>query len=143
MDAMAYGGMNSRISQPTRREFLAYGSAAAASGTAGTAAVAAGGTPLQFMVIGDWGRDGAFHQRQVAAAMGQFPDSQFVVTTGDNFYQHGVASVRDPKWDTSFNRIYTNVPQRWYAVLGNHDYGGSVEAQIERSFHDPRWRRPS
>ena len=117
--------------------------AAAASGAAGTPAIAAGDTPLQFMVIGDWGRDGAFHQREVAAAMGDFPASQFVVTTGDNFYQHGVSSVRDPKWDTSFNRIYTDVPQRWYPVLGNHDYGGSVEAQIERSFHDPRWRMPS
>ena len=143
MDASAYGGMSSRICQPTRREFLAYGSAAAASGAAGTAAMAAGDAPLQFMVIGDWGRDGAFHQREVAAAMGDFPASQFVVTTGDNFYQHGVSSVRDRKWDTSFNRIYTAVPQRWYAVLGNHDYGGSVEAQIERSFHDPRWRMPS
>ena len=95
------------------------------------------------MVIGDWGRDGAFHQRDVAAAMGEFPDSQFVVTTGDNFYQHGVGSVRDRKWDSSFQRIYTRVPQRWYGALGNHDYGGRVEAQIERSFHDPRWRMPN
>ena len=92
------------------------------------------------MVIGDWGRDGAFHQRQVAAAMGDFQRSRFVVTTGDNFYQHGVKSIRDRKWDTSFQQIYTDVPQRWYAVLGNHDYGGRVEAQIEKSFHDPRWR---
>ena len=94
------------------------------------------------MVIGDWGRDGAYHQRQVAAAMGQFHSSQFVVSTGDNFYQHGVGSINDRKWDTSFQRIYTQVPQRWYAVLGNHDYAGSVEAQISKTFHDPRWRMP-
>jgi acid phosphatase len=130
------------LCQPTRREFLAYGSAAVASGATGTAAIAAGGPPLQFMVIGDWGREGAFHQRQVAAAMGQFRSSQFVVTAGDNFYKRGVSSVRDRQWDTSFNRIYTDVPQPWYALLGNHDYGGRVEAQIERSSHDPRWRMP-
>ena len=94
------------------------------------------------MIVGDWGRDGAYYQRQVAAAMGQFRRSQFVVSTGDNFYQHGVGSIRDRKWDTSFQRIYTAVPQRWYAVLGNHDYAGSVEAQISRTFHDPRWRMP-
>ena len=139
---MLCGAMSSPICRPTRREFLSYGSAALAAGTVGTAAMAAGDKPLQFMVIGDWGRDGAFHQRQVAAAMSEFQSSQLVVTTGDNFYQHGVSSIRDPKWDTSFNRIYTNVPQRWYAVLGNHDYGGRVEAQIERSFNDPRWRMP-
>lgn len=127
--------------QPTRREFLAYGSAALAAG-APAAASGAAPAPLQFMVVGDWGRDGAFHQREVAAAMGQFRQSRFVVTTGDNFYQHGVGSVVDRKWDSSFQSIYTDVPQRWYAVLGNHDYGGSVEAQIQRSFHDPRWRMP-
>ena len=126
----------------TRREFLAYGSAALASGTLPSPTWAAASNPLQFMVVGDWGRDGAFHQRQVAAAMGEFQHSQLVVSTGDNFYQRGVNSVRDRKWDSSFQRIYTNVPQRWYAVLGNHDYGGRVEAQIERTFHDPRWRMP-
>jgi tartrate-resistant acid phosphatase type 5 len=94
------------------------------------------------MVIGDWGRDGAYHQRDVATAMSEFGQSKFVVTTGDNFYQHGVGSVRDRKWDSSFQQIYTDIPQHWYAVLGNHDYGGRVEAQIERTFHDPRWRMP-
>ena len=130
------------LAQPTRREFLGLGSAAFALASQGSRVLAAGAPDLQFMVIGDWGRDGAYHQKEVAAAMGDFARSSFVVTTGDNFYQHGVGSVRDAKWDSSFQRIYTEVPQRWYAVLGNHDYGGSVEAQIQRSFHDPRWRMP-
>ena len=128
--------------QPTRRDFLASGSAALALGVPPAPSMAAARAPLEFMVIGDWGRDGAYHQRQVAAAMGEFQRSSFVVSTGDNFYQRGVRSIRDRKWDTSFQRIYTDVPQRWYAVLGNHDYGGSVEAQIARTFHDPRWRMP-
>ena len=128
--------------QPTRREFLAYGSAALAAGAPAAALVAGEPPPLQFMIVGDWGRDGAFHQREVAAAMGEFGQSRFVVSTGDNFYQHGVGSIRDRKWDSSFQRIYTQVPQRWYAVLGNHDYAGSAEAQIQRSFHDERWRMP-
>ena len=134
--------MSSVLLRPTRRELLAYGSATVAAGATTSPLLARDTRPLQFMVLGDWGRDGAFHQRDVAAAMGEFGQSSFVVTTGDNFYQHGVDSVRDRKWDSSFQRIYTNVPQRWYAVLGNHDYGGRVEAQIQRSFHDPRWRMP-
>jgi tartrate-resistant acid phosphatase type 5 len=135
--------MDLPIGQPTRREFLVHGSAALALGADAPAQVfPAGGNPLEFMVIGDWGRDGAFHQRQVAAAMAQFQGSRFVVTTGDNFYQHGISSLNDPKWETSFQRIYEGVPQRWYAVLGNHDYGGRVEAQIAKTFHDDRWRMP-
>lgn len=122
---------------------MATGSAAIACGIPGTSANATASLPLDFMVVGDWGRDGAFHQRQVAAAMGEFQQSRFVVTTGDNFYKRGVKSIRDRQWDTSFQQIYTNVPQRWYAVLGNHDYGGSVEAQIAKTFHDPRWRMPN
>ena len=130
------------LSDLTRRSFLSYGSSALSLGVPHNSAKAGSSKPLEFMVVGDWGRDGAFHQRQVAAAMGDFKQSSFVVTTGDNFYQRGVGSIHDRKWDTSFQRIYTDVPQRWYAVLGNHDYGGNVEAQIAKTFHDPRWRMP-
>lgn len=140
MRSVLMGGAMTSLLRPTRRELLAYGSATVAASATASPLRAAGAPALQFMVLGDWGRDGAFYQRQVAAAMGEFGQSSFVVTTGDNFYQRGVGSVRDRKWDTSFQRIYTYVPQRWYATLGNHDYGGSVEAQIERSFRDPRWR---
>ena len=140
--------MNFDLLRPTRREFLAYGSAATIAAGASAAAPAAAAAaaprpPLQFMILGDWGRDGAFHQQQVADAMGEFQSAAFVATVGDNFYKNGVGSVRDKQWDSSFERIYTKVPQRWYAALGNHDYGGNVDAQVERSFHDPRWRMPN
>lgn len=128
--------------RPTRREVIAYGSAALASRAPPLTLALAGSQPLSFMVVGDWGRDGAFYQRQVATAMSHFGESAFVVTTGDNFYQRGVRSISDRKWETSFERIYPDVPQRWYAVLGNHDYGGSVEAQIAKSFHHSQWRMP-
>jgi tartrate-resistant acid phosphatase type 5 len=128
--------------ESSRRQFITHGSAALAAPQAGPA-WAAERPHLQFMVVGDWGRDGAFHQRQVAAAMGEFQKSALVVSTGDNFYQRGVRNLGDRKWESSFQRIYTNVPQRWYAVLGNHDYGGNVEAQIAKTFHDPRWRMPN
>ena len=40
--------------------------------------------------IGDWGREGAFNQSEVAAVMGELAYTrapQFVISTGDNFYQ--------------------------------------------------------
>ena len=47
---------------------------------------------VDFLVLGDWGRNGHYAQRQVAemmdVAMWQL-SADFVVTTGDNFYSNG------------------------------------------------------
>lgn len=40
--------------------------------------------------IGDWGRQGLKNQSEVAAVMGQLARTrapQFIISTGDNFYQ--------------------------------------------------------
>ncbi|MBD0333578.1 MAG: hypothetical protein ICV66_13100, partial [Chitinophagaceae bacterium] len=53
---------------------------------------------VSFMVIGDWGRDGNQHQKTVADQMDVFARKyhiDFIVTTGDNFYPAGVASIDD------------------------------------------------
>lgn len=102
---------------------------------------------LEFLVLGDWGRGGQKGQNQVAAAMAAWAEARplrFVVTTGDNFYEDGVASVTDPKWKTSFEDVYAARSLRvpWVVSLGNHDYRGSVEAQVEYSKWSARWRLP-
>jgi hypothetical protein len=101
----------------------------------GSAAAAAGswGLPLwrsypRFFVLGDWGRDGDYNQTVVAAAMARKAASfrpDFIVSTGDNFYEAGLVSPQDPQFDTSFTEIYNqreliNVP--WHAVLGNRKF---------------------
>jgi len=100
-----------------------------------------------FVVVGDWGRDGAQHQRDVAVQMGktaQALGSRFVVSVGDNFYDNGVQSVSDPQWQTSYEQVYTDpalqVP--WYVALGNHDYRGNPQAQIDYAATSKRWRMP-
>jgi tartrate-resistant acid phosphatase type 5 len=103
---------------------------------------------LEFLVLGDWGRGGGRGQKEVAAAMAAWADVRpvrFVVTTGDNFYEDGVASVTDPKWKASFEDVYAarSLQVPWVVSLGNHDYRGSVEAQIEYSKQSPRWRLPA
>lgn len=96
----------------------------------------------RFLVVGDWGRDGLHGQRRTAAAMAQVArehGSEFVVSTGDNFYNWGVHSKTEHRWNTCFEDVYDPALGRWYAVLGNHDYGGSVQAQIDRATISGRW----
>lgn len=102
---------------------------------------------LQFLVVGDWGQ-GSDQQRAVAGAMGDVASntaSRFVISTGDNFYPRGVASVNDPQFRDSFEEIYASpaLQTPWYAVLGNHDYEGSPNAEIAYSNRSSRWRMPA
>ena len=103
---------------------------------------------LNFGVIGDWGRRGRPDQMAVAQEMGLAcaqANASFVISVGDNFYEDGVASVQDPHWQQSFDNVYTakSLQVPWYAVLGNHDYHGSVEAQLDYAKTSPRWKMPA
>jgi acid phosphatase len=103
---------------------------------------------LNFLVFGDWGRHGEPDQREVAAQMGLAAhdiDAKFIISVGDNFYEHGVASVDDPQWQASFEKVYTapSLQVPWHAVLGNHDYRGNCDAQIAYHQTSPRWNMPA
>ncbi|XP_042426353.1 purple acid phosphatase 3-like isoform X1 [Zingiber officinale] len=101
---------------------------------------------LSLLVIGDWGRNGLFNQSEVAFQMGRIGDEldiDLVISTGDNFYEHGLAGVDDKRFEESFSNVYTakSLQKQWYSVLGNHDYRGNVLAQLSpvlRSI-DGRW----
>lgn len=103
---------------------------------------------LNLLVVGDWGRNGQENQDSVAATMGRVGkelDIEAVISTGDNFYPNGVQSLEDPQWFVSFENVYTahslNVP--WYVIMGNHDYRGNVDAQLEYSRRSRRWVAPA
>jgi len=102
---------------------------------------------LSFLVLGDWGRDGHPRQRDVAREMARAAErleARFVISTGDNFYPNGVSSVSAPGWKKSFEDVYTQpalqVP--WYVVLGNHDYRGDSQAELDYAKKSKRWRMP-
>ncbi|MFI5134658.1 MAG: purple acid phosphatase family protein [Chitinophagales bacterium] len=100
------------------------------------------------MVVGDWGRQGEYHQQDVADVMNQYSnqyDARFIISTGDNFYTNGVRSVNDPLWQTCFENIYhwSSLQKDWYVVLGNHDYHGNPQAEIDYSKISRRWNLPS
>ncbi|KAI9384296.1 hypothetical protein POPTR_012G042200v4 [Populus trichocarpa] len=101
---------------------------------------------LSFLVLGDWGRKGAFNQSEVALQMGRIGeklDIDFVVSTGDNFYDDGLIGEQDKAFEESFTQIYTakSLQKQWYSVLGNHDYRGNAEAQLSLHLRkiDSRW----
>lgn len=101
---------------------------------------------LSFLVVGDWGRRGFYNQTSVAHQMGMVGeklDIDFVISTGDNFYEDGLKGVHDPAFYDSFVNIYTapSLHKPWYSVLGNHDYRGDVEAQLSPILRhkDCRW----
>jgi 3',5'-cyclic AMP phosphodiesterase CpdA len=87
-------------------------------------------------------------QKEVAIEMGIVAKKfkpEFIVSTGDNFYPNGVQSTRDHNWLASYEDIYSahSLQSDWYVVLGNHDYRGEPEAEIDYSQVDRKWHMPA
>ena len=138
----------------TRRQFvrtLFVATQAAAIGSLlprAALAAEAKAAALNFLIVGDWGRNGEPDQLAVATQMGivaQATDAKFVISVGDNFYENGVATVDDPQWQSSFEKVYTapSLQVPWHAVLGNHDYHGNCDAQIAYGKTSKRWTMPA
>jgi len=103
---------------------------------------------LTFLAVGDWGREGRNRQSEVAKQMGLTAErigARFVISVGDNFYDSGVTGVDDPAWRKSFENIYTerSLQVPWRVILGNHDYQGNTQAQIDYSKKSDRWQLPA
>lgn len=103
---------------------------------------------LHFLVFGDWGRKGDYHQQDVADRMEEAAkrmNAEFVIALGDNFYPNGVASIDDPNWMFSYENVYKgyHLEIPWYVVLGNHDYRGNPQAQVDYTSKSQRWNMPS
>lgn len=103
---------------------------------------------LNFLVIGDWGRCGEYFQKEVADQMANASvdgNAKFIISTGDNFYPSGVASVSDPLWQKSYEDVYHHyaLQKEWYVVLGNHDYKTNPQAELDYAKMSTRWILPS
>lgn len=139
---------------------IKHRAAAALAATAAFAAACAGAAaqarapskpsaaPLSFLVVGDWGRDGKGFQTAVATQMGKTAaklHATFVISTGDNFYSDGVKNVSDPQFKSSFENVYTarSLMVPWYVALGNHDYHGDPQVQVDYSKVSTRWHMPA
>lgn len=103
---------------------------------------------MRILVLGDWGRYGQYAQKQVAQQMNNTAKNEpidFVIATGDNFYEDGVKDLNDPHWQQSYEQIYTGdkIQKDWFVILGNHDYSGNPTAELNYHQINKRWNMPS
>ncbi len=102
---------------------------------------------LRILAFGDFG-NGSIEQKQVAASMLKMHHLKpfgFAITLGDNFYNTGMESPTDPRWQTWWEDIYTPLGIHFYATLGNHDWGqpDSPAAEILYTQKSQSWRMPA
>lgn len=106
----------------------------------------AAGTPVRrWFVLGDTGTGGRGQFDVVDAmtlALGSGGPIDGILLLGDNFYPAGVMSPTEEQWDDKIVEPYARFGVPIYACLGNHDYSGRIEAQIERSSSDELWHMP-
>jgi tartrate-resistant acid phosphatase type 5 len=102
---------------------------------------------IRVVAFGDFG-DGSEGQRTVARAMTRLHERaplDLGVTLGDNFYSRGVKSLVDPYWKDRWESLYSSLSIKFYATLGNHDWGhpDSPAAEILYSSKSESWRMPA
>jgi hypothetical protein len=70
----------------------------------------------------------------------------FIISTGDNFYNEGVKSADDSRFKTTWRDAYSHpsiANLTWYINVGNHDHRHGRESyQVEHSKIEPRWYFP-
>jgi tartrate-resistant acid phosphatase type 5 len=105
---------------------------------------------LSLVVLGDVGKPTNILRTTAAALLSKMGTrADAAVLLGDNFYPTGIhkdLGVKDPQFKEIFEDIVaqglpSNVP--FHVVLGNHDWLGDPEAQIQYSKVNPRWIMPS
>ncbi|KAJ0392889.1 hypothetical protein ATCC90586_001235 [Pythium insidiosum] len=91
----------------------------------------------RFLVIGDYGT-GDDSQIKVAQTFKKHagsldPRPAFVISAGDQVYEHGITSAEDPVLATRFEKMYEhpNLQVPWYITIGNHDCEGSINAMLQ------------
>jgi len=113
---------------------------------------------LNVLTVGDYGdstANGRQRQETVARAMSAYcltNPCDFIFSTADNFYENGVTSLDDVRFNDSWRWVYDKPGISdlvWYQILGNHDYGSTIfqpenreQNQILFSQIEPRWILP-
>jgi len=68
---------------------------------------------------------------------------KFIISAGDHVYSFGIQNLAESSKIDQMLRHYGDFDIPWYPVVGNHDCRGSVQAQVEFSKLQPRWKMNS
>lgn len=105
---------------------------------------------FSFLTLGDWGGAALGGQDKtnvyaVAGAMAKLAatsNPKFIINTGDNFYWCGIQNTTDYQIKVDYELPYSDPAIEslpWYSVLGNHEYGYNVQAEIDYAMINSRW----
>ncbi len=100
---------------------------------------------IRFIAVGDTGTGGDI-QYAVAKAIKEKcakDGCDFALILGDNIYNDGVKDVNDPQFISKFEKPYKDLDFKFYLTLGNHDYRGNVQAEIDYSKKSKKWVMPA
>lgn len=132
----------------------AYAFFSLAVAVSAVSAVATASSGYSWMTLGDWGGASISAQDKqnvyaVAGAMANSAaaiDPSFIVNTGDNFYWCGIMNSTDSQIHTDFELPYADpslVNLQWFSILGNHEYGYNVQAELDYAMINDRWVMPA
>ncbi|MBP1639318.1 MAG: acid phosphatase [Bacteroidetes bacterium] len=103
-----------------------------------------------FFFVTDYGSvTGPGMKKQIADQMNLLApkvNPRYIISAGDNFHSESAMSATDPAWKTNFEQFFKvgyikNLD--WYTGLGNHDYAGNPQAQLDYAKIHPHWNMPA
>jgi len=96
--------------------------------------------PIQIGICADSGYSNSFQQSNGQCLRSLPLDYCFLL--GDNFYPIGLSNPTDPLFQTHFKQVFPDIT--CFSILGNHDYLGNPNAQLEicQKSIDSRWKMP-
>ena len=100
------------------------------------------------LFIGNFGT-GCEGQKKVALLMKEIINKykcRFILGLGNNFYPHGIKSLKDKQFETNFEEPYYNISKniKFFNVLGEYDYypKSSPLNQIKYTCRSDKWIMP-
>ena len=106
------------------------------------------GEVLRLIAFGDYGTGNENQERvmNLVENICQQKKIHGILLLGDNIYMDGVKDIHDPKWQNIIEKPFSKpciskLPL--YPILGNHDYKGNPDAQIEYSKVKANWNFPN
>lgn len=102
---------------------------------------------LNLLIVGDTGKPTPQRNEVVTSMRAHTQEHQIdaAILLGDNFYENGVESVDDSRFEQDFNSLFEadSFVMPFYVALGNHDCHGNPDAQVEYTAKNSRWNMPS